>query len=158
MNISEEIEKLGKQRADGLITEEEFAQAKAKLMERSQGAGGAAGPGSSSLNVNQWSMFIHLSQLAGFVVVGAGFVLPIILWQMKKNESPIIDAHGKNVTNWLISALIYSLICAALIFVLIGFLLLPALAIAGVVFAIIGGLKANDGEVWKYPLTIQFFK
>jgi uncharacterized membrane protein len=117
VNISDEIEKLGKLKADGLMSDEEFAQAKAKLM-----------------------------------------VAPIVLWQMKKDESPIIDQHGKNVTNWLISCLIYAVICFVLVIVVIGAFMGIALAIVSIVFAILGGLKANNGEVWKYPMTIQFIK
>jgi uncharacterized Tic20 family protein len=42
---------------------------------------------------------------------------------------------------------------------LIGFLGFMALAIATLIFSVIGGLKANDGEVWEYPGTfIKIFK
>ena len=44
-------------------------------------------------------MLLHFSQFAGVVVPIAGLLVPIILWQWKKNEFPDIDAHGKNVTN-----------------------------------------------------------
>jgi uncharacterized Tic20 family protein len=39
-----------------------------------------------------------------------------------------------------------------------GMLLFALLGILAVVFPIIGGLKANNGEVWKYPLSITFFE
>ena len=162
VNISEEIEKLGKLKADGLMSDEEFAQAKAKLMEK-----GAESPPpmvdssparTTPVNVNQWSMFIHLSQLANFVVPLGGVVAPIVLWQIKKGESAIIDQHGKNVTNWLISCLIYAVGCLVLSIIVIGIFMGIALAIVSIVYAILGGIKANNGEVWKYPGTIQFLK
>lgn len=106
----------------------------------------------------QWAMFLHLSLLAGFVVPFAGLVAPIVIWQIKKDTLPGIDAHGKVVANWLISALIYSFVSGILVLLLIGIPMLIALAVASVVFPIIGGIKANNGELWKYPLSIQFFK
>jgi uncharacterized protein len=106
----------------------------------------------------QMGMFIHLSQLANLIIPPVGLIAPIVLWQMKKDELPGIDAHGKMVTNWLISSVIYFAVSFVLAFVFIGFFLLLALAIVGIVFPIIGGIKANNGEYWEYPLTIKFLK
>jgi uncharacterized Tic20 family protein len=105
----------------------------------------------------QWATFIHLSLLAGVLLPGAGFILPIVLWQVKKDELPGIDAHGKVVANWLVSALIYGIASSLLMFVLIGFPLLGILALLTLVFPIIGGIKANEGVLWPYPLSIRFF-
>ncbi len=106
----------------------------------------------------QMGMFLHLSQLLNFVLPPAGIVVPIILWQIKKDEMPALDAHGKMVVNWLISSLIYFVVSLVLTIVLIGILGLVALGIMSVVFPIIGGIKANNGEFWEYPLTIKFLK
>lgn len=105
----------------------------------------------------QWATFLHLSLLAGVLVPGAGFVLPIILWQVKKDELPAIDAHGKVVVNWLISALIYGAVCGLLTFVLIGLPLLGILGLLSLIFPIIGAIKANEGVLWTYPLSIRIF-
>ena len=106
----------------------------------------------------QMGMFIHLSQLLNLLIPFGGVILPIVLWQMKKGESPAIDWHGKMVANWLLSCLIYGVVSFILAFVLIGFLGFLALAILSIVFPIIGGIKANNGEMWEYPLTIKFLK
>jgi len=53
-----------------------------------------------------------------------------------------------------VTSLVYAVICFILMFVSIGFLGFMALALATVVFAVIGGLKANEGEIWEYPGTI----
>jgi uncharacterized Tic20 family protein len=112
---------------------------------------------SADQETRQWTTFLHLSLLAGVLVPGAGFVLPIVLWQLKKNELPGVDAHGKVVTNWIISSLIYGAISGMLIFVLIGLPLLGILAVLGLIFPVIGAIKANNGELWVYPLSIRFF-
>ena len=105
-----------------------------------------------------WAMFLHFSLLAGFVVPMAGLVTPIIIWQIQKNKLPGIDEHGKVVANWLISLIIYGVVSGLLTFILIGFPMLIVLVVVSIIFPIIGGIKANDGQLWKYPLSIQFFK
>jgi uncharacterized Tic20 family protein len=106
----------------------------------------------------QMGMFLHLSQLLNFLIPLAGIIAPIVLWQMKKDEIRGLDAHGKMVVNWMISCLIYAAVSGILSIVLIGFLGFIALGIMGLVFPIIGGIKANNGELWEYPLTIKFLK
>jgi uncharacterized Tic20 family protein len=56
-------------------------------------------------------------------------------------------------------------VTTALCFVLIGFLLLPILLVAGgigwivmVVLTIIASVKASNGQLYRYPLTIRFLK
>ncbi|MEL6320541.1 MAG: DUF4870 domain-containing protein [Cyanobacteria bacterium J06626_14] len=102
----------------------------------------------------QWAMFLHLSQLAGYIVPVAGLVVPIVIWQMKKEEMPELDVHGKVVANWIISLLIYGAVCLVLTFVLIGVFLFAVLGIIAIVFPIIGAIKANEGQVWKYPFSL----
>jgi hypothetical protein len=105
-----------------------------------------------------WGMILHLSVLAGHVVPYAGLIAPIVIWQLKKNELPGIDQHGKNAVNWIISFIIYSVVCILLIFVIIGIPMMIILGVLGLIFPIIAGIKANNGEYWKYPLSITFFK
>jgi uncharacterized Tic20 family protein len=106
----------------------------------------------------QMGMWVHLSQLANCLIPPVGIILPIVLWQMNKDQMPALDAHGKTVVNWFISSFIYGIVSFVLAFVLIGFLGFIALAVMSIVFPIIGGIKANNGELWEYPLTIKFLK
>ncbi len=115
-------------------------------------------PNDPARQANQWAMFIHFSIFAGFVIPFAGLVLPIVLWQLKKDEFPSVDAHGKVVVNWLISAFIYSLISLVLTLIVIGVFGFIAIGLATLIFALIGGIKANEGVVWEYPLSIKFLK
>jgi uncharacterized Tic20 family protein len=106
----------------------------------------------------QMGLFLHLSQLAGFVIPFGGIILPVILWQTQKEKMPALDAHGKMVVNFMLSVLIYAIVSVILMFVLVGFLTLLAVAIIHIVFPIVGAIKANNGELWDYPLTIKFLK
>lgn len=106
----------------------------------------------------QMGMFIHLSQLANLIIPPVGLIAPIVLWQMKKDEMPALDRHGKMITNWLISSLIYGVVSGVLVLLIFGIFLLIALGLLGIIFPIVGAIKANNGEYWEYPLTIKFLK
>ena len=103
-----------------------------------------------------YCMLLHLSQLLGGTFVG--FAVPIVLWAIVKDKHPLVDLHGKIVLNWLISLLIYTFAAGLLCIALVGFLVLPVLFVLAVVFPIIAAVKANEGVMWKYPLSIAFFK
>ena len=113
------------------------------------------------MKTDTYCMLLHLSQLLNYLSAGMpgfGLVVSIILWAVAKDKYPQVDRHGKIALNWQISYVIYFLVSAVLCFVLIGFLLLAVVWVLGIVFPIIGAVKANEGTVWKYPLSIPFFK
>ncbi|GAB2688625.1 DUF4870 domain-containing protein [Aliiglaciecola sp. 3_MG-2023] len=108
--------------------------------------------------LNTYCMLIHLSQLTSIIIPGLGFILPIVMWATNKDKHEAIDIHGKITVNWLISLFIYSIVCGILVFLIVGVFGLIILAILNLVFAIIAAIKANNGEVWVYPLSIKFLK
>ena len=98
----------------------------------------------------------HLSALAGFVIPGAGHILgPLIVWLVKRGDSAEIDAHGKEALNFQISMLIYNVVAGILCLIVIGFVLLAVLHVLNVVFVIIASLRASEGQMYRYPLTLQ---
>lgn len=117
-----------------------------------------SGPQGTS-EADTWAMVLHLSMLSGLVVPLAGLVVPIIIYALKKDTMPGLVPHGHVVFNWMISAIIYAVIGVLLLFAFgLGLLVLFALGIASLIFPIIGGIKASDGIVWPYPLSITVFK
>jgi len=106
----------------------------------------------------QMGLFLHLSQFANVIFFPLGIIAPILLWQTQKDKIPALDAHGKMVVNWMISATIYAFVSFILMFVVVGFLTIMAVGLMGIIFPIIGAIKANNGELWEYPLTIKFLK
>jgi uncharacterized Tic20 family protein len=108
----------------------------------------------------QWAMFAHLSALAGLLVGGFTFVGPLIIWLIKKDESKFVDANGKEALNFQLNILIYYLISLAITFVTCGiaFPLPLALMVYAIVMPIIAGIKANEGQVYEYPLTFRIIK
>jgi len=110
------------------------------------------------MDEKQFIMLMHFAQLAGYVVWGLGFALPIIMWVTQKEEYPEIDKHGKKILNWMISLFIYLVISGILSFVLIGLIPLFVLGIVGFIYPIVGGIQANDGKLFDYPITINLIK
>jgi uncharacterized Tic20 family protein len=162
MTVDEELQSLKELHESGGMSVEDYEARKAQLLAPPPTT--AMPPMSQQVyagmdaQTRQTAMFLHLSHFAGWVIPLAGLVAPLIIWQTKKNDMPAIDEHGKVVMNWVLSELIYVVVCVILIFVLIGIPLLMALAVISLVFPIVGGIKANNGELWKYPLSIPFFK
>lgn len=157
MALSDELTRLSELRDRGDLSQEEFEKAKAEVL-----SGGTPTFGQQmgqSVNnftsdVTNLTMIMHLAQL----IPGPGWLVPLVLWLIKKDESPAIDAHGKVILNWVMSEVIYLFIASLLILVVIGAFIAPVIIILGLVFPIIGGLKAKDGELWPYPLSIEFLK
>lgn len=107
------------------------------------------------LTESTYLMLMHFSQFAGAIVPLAGFVVPIIMWTTQKDQNPNVDLHGKNILNAIISYAIYAVV---LTITIIGIPVAIVLGALFAVFVIIAALKANSGEYWKYPFTIQFIK
>lgn len=95
-------------------------------------------------------MVMHILCLVGFPIIG-----PLIIWLMKKDQSPYLDAQGRELLNFQISYFIYAMISFVLIAVLIGIVLIFAVGIASLVFTIIGLVKAADGKVYRFPLCLR---
>lgn len=110
------------------------------------------------MEVNTFCMVMHLSQLLSILIPFSGVVLPIVMWATNKDQFPVVDQHGKVIFNWIISATIYFIVAMILAVIGVGFLIALAVAVCSIVFAIIGGVKANEGVVWTYPISIKIFK
>jgi len=108
----------------------------------------------------QWAMFAHLSALAGLLVGGFTFVGPLVIWLMKKDESKFVDANGKESLNFQLNILIYSLVSMVITVATCGVAVpLPlAIMVYAIVMPIIAGIKANEGQVYEYPLTFRIIK
>jgi uncharacterized protein len=83
------------------------------------------------------------------------FIGPLLIWLWKKDDSAYIDFHGREYFNFFISYAIYGVIAGILTFVLIGFILVPIVGVAGFVFAIIGAIKAFEGKEYQIPFIFR---
>jgi len=114
--------------------------------------------GDLSSDERTWGMIVHLSALSGYVLGGlAGFVAPLAIWLVKKEESKFLDDQGREALNFQLTILVGILISIPLCFIIIGFVTLLGLVIADIAYTILAGMKANEGVWYRYPWTIKFF-
>jgi uncharacterized Tic20 family protein len=96
-----------------------------------------------------------LAMLAHLLWVFTGPVGALVIWLIKREEGGFVEDQAKEALNFQITASIAILACCLLVLVLIGFVLVPAVSLASVVFAIIGAIKAHEGQRYRYPLTLR---
>nr|WP_293841198.1 DUF4870 domain-containing protein [uncultured Arsenicibacter sp.] len=98
-----------------------------------------------------WAMLAHLLALTG-----AGFIAPLIIWLIYKDRSAYVSYHAKESLNFQITIIIAGFVCFLLMIVLVGLLLIWVVGIGALVLTVVAGVKANNGEYYRYPLTIRF--
>ena len=99
-----------------------------------------------------------MAMLAHLLAIPMGFVGPLIIWLIKKDEHAFVDDQGKEALNFQILILICYIVSYILIMVFIGCITTPLLLIAHVVLCIMGGMAANKGEWYRYPLNMRLIK
>lgn len=130
----------------------------------------------SNKNDNNNAFLLHLSAFFGYIFPFGAVVGPLVIWEMNKRKSDFIDRNGKEAINFNLSYLLYTFVLGLSIvpFVirtvmndlhhldLFGMIsvgsIIGVLAIVKFVLIIIAASKANQGEVYNYPLTIKFIK
>ena len=115
--------------------------------------------GSAVPSMRTWSALCHASALLGVFLHFPGHLIPpLIIWLAKRDESPELDAHGKEAVNFQISMLIYNAVAAVFCLVLIGFVFLAILWVLNAVLVIVAAIQASDGKFYRYPITIRFIQ
>lgn len=105
-------------------------------------------------DARMWGMFCHLSSLSTMMGI-PGFVGPLIIWLVKKDEMPFVDDQGKESLNFQILLLICYLVSLAFVCLWIGILMLPAVGVFHLVFVIVATMKANEGVYYRYPINLR---
>src|SRR5262249_15986671 len=104
----------------------------------------------SSKDDRTMAMVCHIGGIFGFLV-------PLIIWLIKKDESRYIDHHGKEAVNFHITMLIGHIVAGITVCLTFG-ALNAAVYVVAIVFSILGGVAANRGEWYRYPISIRFIK
>jgi uncharacterized protein len=126
--------------------------------------------------VRTWTMLVHLAALATFIIPFGLVLGPLIMWLIKKNELPEVDQHGKEALNFQLTIAIITIILTIIMVSSLGFgffwrnplymitggfglgLILALVNILAVILAVIAGIKANNGEFYRYPFSIKFIR
>ena len=97
-----------------------------------------------------------LPLLTHILGIFTGFIGALIILLVTNDE--YAKKHARRALNWQLSLLIYYIISFILVLVLVGFVLIGVFALLNIIFCIIAAVRANKGELYTYPLTIQFLK
>ena len=127
-------------------------------------------------NDNNNAFLLHLSAFFGYIFPFGAVVGPLVIWEMNKRKSSFLDKNGKEAINFNLSYLLYTFILGLSIIPFIvrtvttdfhhldlfGMIsvgsIIGVLAVIKFVLIILAAIKANQGEVYNYPLTIKFIK
>ncbi len=119
---------------------------------------------------------MHLSSFAGYLFPFGAIIVPLVIWESKKKESELLNRTGKEVINFNLSYLLYTITILVIIasmgisiaineiqhfniFLIISLgVVLAVLSVIKFIFIVLAAVKANQGEEYKYPLTISFIK
>ncbi|WP_299129246.1 DUF4870 domain-containing protein [uncultured Winogradskyella sp.] len=106
---------------------------------------------------NQLLVITHLCQMLTYITGFGGLIVPLIIWATQKDSVDGMDAHGKAIINFQLSIIIYSILSIPLILALgLGIVLLILIGILAFVMPIINAIKASNGELPSYPLSLNF--
>jgi len=97
-----------------------------------------------------WIVLCHVS-----IFLGVGIILPLIVYLVKRGESPVIAAHAAEVLNFHLSLLFWTICTIPFVFILIGIPVIFGLYIMAMVCAIIAAIRASEGGFYRYPLTVR---
>jgi uncharacterized protein len=101
-----------------------------------------------------WSVAAHLGSFvtAWFAL---GLIAPLVVLLLKGSSSPYVRRQAVESLNFQINALVYSVVFGLLMFLLIGFVLLPLYGIFYVVCVVLATIRASNGEEFRYPFTVR---
>lgn len=97
---------------------------------------------------------------AGIYVISffTAFIGPLVIWLLKKDESPYVDYHGKEYFNFFISYGVYSIVSCLLMLILIGFVTIWVVGVLAFIFTIIAAVRAYEGKEYRIPLTFRLIR
>ena len=117
--------------------------------------GEASYPSAPTQDERTWALVSHIGCLLGAWLAMA-FIVPLVIMLTKGTQSSFVREHAVESLNFQLSMLIYGVVGVVLAFVLIGFVVLPVLAVLWLVFVVMATVRANEGRPYRYPLTIRF--
>lgn len=104
-----------------------------------------------------WGMLAHLSGLVASFV-GLPFLGPLIVMLTKGKESKWVEMHAKEALNFQITmtAVIWIGILGSCL--IVPLILAIIAGVGALILSIMAGLKANNGETYRYPATVRLVK
>lgn len=124
------------------------------------GPAGPPPPGYASSEDKTWALVTHFGGAAGMLVFGGvgGWIAPLIALLVQGPKSPAVRAQAVTALNFQILWSIIGVVGWILVCIAIGFIIWLAAMVVGIIFGIIAGLKANEGQYYQYPMSLSIIK
>jgi hypothetical protein len=108
-------------------------------------------PSTSTRDERQWAMLCHMSAMLMYLTVIGGFIGPLILWLLKRDEMPLVADQGRETLNFQITVLVSLAVAGLLMFIVIGIPIFIGIIVYHFAFTIIAAVKASEGVAYRYP-------
>ena len=105
-----------------------------------------------SQDARNMALLCHLLGLFTF------FIGPLIVWLLKKDDSPYVDRQGKEALNFQIGITIAYFVSSWLTLICIGVVLLAVVFVVDLIFVIMACMAASKGEEYRYPVSLRLIK
>jgi len=99
-----------------------------------------------------------LAILSHILTLVAGFIAPLVIFLIKKDESKFVSDHAKESLNFQITVFLGFIVGIILMIVIIGILLIWAICILDLILVIIATVRASEGKIYRYPFCIRLIK
>lgn len=106
-------------------------------------------PAGATPDERTMSMFAHLGGIL------FGFIPAVVIYLTKGKESAFVQDQAREALNFQITLVIAYAVSLILVFVVIGFFLIPLVWAGSIALMIIAGLKSNAGEAYRYPVNLR---
>lgn len=108
--------------------------------------------GAPSRDERQWAMLCHLSAMLMYCTVIGGFIAPLVIWLLKRDEMPFVADQGRETLNFQITTLLALIVGGLLAIVLIGFVIIGAVLLFHFIVTIIATVRVSEGVLYRYPV------
>jgi uncharacterized protein len=89
---------------------------------------------------------------------GAGWIAPLIALLARGNQSPTVRAHAVAALNFQLVWSIVGVLGWILTCIAIGIVGVAAAMAVGITFGVVAGLRANEGVLYRYPLSASLVR
>jgi uncharacterized Tic20 family protein len=112
-----------------------------------------------SAEEKQWGVLAHLAGLIASLLGGLSFLGPLVVWLIKKDQSPFVGDQAKEALNFQISVTIAMMVAMAIAAATcIAIVLVPIVWVGALVYAIVAAMEVNKGVAYRYPYTIRLIQ
>ena len=105
-----------------------------------------------SRDERQWAMLCHLSAMLMYCTAIGGFIAPLVIWLLKRDEMPFVADQGRETLNFQITTLLVLIAGGLLAVIVVGFVIIGAALLFHFIVTIIATVRVSEGVLYRYPI------